>query len=124
VIADSVIRPYSPEVDLDGEARETAERGRTQAPAPVDGPSHGSEEPTLVEEFAEPGAENGAGAEVHVAEPWAGYQLMKTEDVIDRITGAPVADLAAVELYELSGRRRQTVLDAVQRERSRSERSG
>src|SRR5689334_19972782 len=35
-------------------------------------PAHISEEPELVEEFAEPGAEDGAGAEVHVQEPWDG----------------------------------------------------
>jgi hypothetical protein len=33
--------------------------------------------------------------------------------VIDRVTGAASAELAAVELHKLTGRRRQTVLAAV-----------
>jgi len=90
---------------------------------PLDGPAHVSEEVELVEEVAEPGAEDGAGAQVHVTEPWDGYDQMKADDVIDRITGASVAELATVELYELSGRSRQSVIDAVKRELSRSERA-
>jgi hypothetical protein len=69
-----------------------------------------------VREVAEPGAEDGAGAEVRVAEPWDGYRAMRADDVIDRITGASVAELAAIELYELSGRGRESVITAVQRE--------
>jgi hypothetical protein len=34
--------------------------------------------------------------------------------LIDRITGASVAELAPVELYEGSGRHRQTILTAVE----------
>jgi hypothetical protein len=90
---------------------------------PLDGPAHVSEEAEIVETVAEPGAEDGAGAEVHVAEPWNGYREMKADDVIDRITGATVAELAAVELYELSGRSRQSVIDAVRRELNRSQRA-
>ncbi|MGH2870719.1 MAG: hypothetical protein ACRDNK_24515 [Solirubrobacteraceae bacterium] len=70
-------------------------------------------------ENADPGAEDGAGAEVHVAEPWEGYRQLHAADVVDRITGADQAELAAIELYELSSRRRQTVLDAVLRELER-----
>jgi hypothetical protein len=73
----------------------------------------------VVAETADPGAEDGAGAEVHVAEPWEGYQQLHAAEVVDRITGADPAELAAVELYELSRRRRQTVLDAVARELER-----
>jgi hypothetical protein len=51
-----------------------------------------------------------------VAEPWESYREMKAGDVIDRLRGADTAELAAVELYELSHRQRQTVLDAVKRE--------
>ena len=79
-----------------------------------------SEEATLVEEVAEAGAEDGAGAQVHVDEPWDGYRQMTAGDVVDRITGADTAVLAAVQLYELTARRRQTVLDAVQRELARA----
>lgn len=85
-------------------------------------PDHVSEEPILVEEVAEAGAEDGAGAEVHVAEPWDGYRELAADDVIDRLGGATSAELAAVELYEQSHRRRRTVLAAVQRELARADR--
>jgi hypothetical protein len=83
---------------------------------------HVSEEATLIEEVAEAGAEDGAGAEVHVAEPWDGYHEFAADDVIDRIRGVSSAELAAVELYELSHRNRKTVLAAVRRELARADR--
>lgn len=158
-VAGSIIRPDSPDVDLDGTEHHPDATYRDATPVPVDappapatpvtvdappapatpvpvdtppvdaplppldGPAHVSEEAEIVETVAEPGAEDGAGAEVHVAEPWNGYREMKADDVIDRITGATVAELAAVELYELSGRSRQSVIDAVRRELNRSQRA-
>jgi hypothetical protein len=89
----------------------TAER----IPPPDGEPEHVSEESRLVEEFADPGAEEGAGAEVHVAEPWDGYAHMNAKQVIDRLTGASPAELGAVELYERGNRGRQTVIAAVER---------
>jgi hypothetical protein len=74
-----------------------------------------SEDSQLVEEFAEPGAEEGAGAEVHVAEPWDGYAQMNAKQVIERLTGASPAELAAVQLYESGNRGRETVIAAVER---------
>ncbi len=79
-------------------------------------PVHVSEEPTLVEAFAEPGAEDGAGAEVHIDEPWEGYGRMGAKEIVSRLSGATPAELAAVQLYESSHRGRQTILNAVQRE--------
>jgi hypothetical protein len=79
-------------------------------------PVHVSEEPALVEELAEPGAEDGAGAEVHVMEPWEGYAGMNAREIISRLAGTSPAELAAVQLYESSHRKRQTILNAVQRE--------
>ncbi len=90
-------------------------------PPPEPAPPHISTEADLVAENADPGAEDGAGAEVHVAEPWEGYRQLRAADVVDRITGADSAALAAVELYELSSRRRQTVLNAVARELERTQ---
>ena len=88
-----------------------------QLDAPVDTePIHVSEEPELVEEFAEPGAEDGAGAEVRVSEPWTGYRRMTAQDVVDRLSGATPAELAAVQLYERQHRERATVLSAVKRQ--------
>jgi hypothetical protein len=86
------------------------------ASAPAPPPArHVSAEVELVGEVADPGAEDGAGAEVRVDEPWPGYGSMSAEDVIDRITAASGAELAAIGLYERSHRGRQTVLDAVQK---------
>ena len=90
------------------------------APTAEEAPPHVSEEPTLVDEVAEPGAEDGAGAEVRVDEPWENYGELSAEDVIDRVTGASTAELAAVQLYEQSHRRRKTVLEAVERQLQRS----
>ena len=79
-------------------------------------PVHVSEEPVVVDEFAEPGAEDGAGAEVTITEPWAGYAVMTAQDVIARLADATPAELAAAQLYETAHRRRATVIAAVERE--------
>jgi hypothetical protein len=78
-------------------------------------PPHVSAEPELVETFAEPGAEDGAGAQVRVAEPWPGYRHLKARDVIARLTTATREELAAVELFELAGANRRSVVMAAQR---------
>jgi hypothetical protein len=77
-------------------------------------PTHVSEEPELVEEFAEPGAEEGAGAQLRILEPWPGYAEMKAADVIARLESASREEMAAVELYELAGRNRKSVVAAAQ----------
>jgi hypothetical protein len=79
-------------------------------------PVHVSAEPTLVEEFAEPGAEDGVGAQVRVEPPWDGYERMTAKQVMSRLASASSAELAAVQLYELSHRGRQTIVNAVERE--------
>ena len=78
-------------------------------------PVHVSEEPVLVREEAEPGAEDGAGAQLTVAEPWNGYARMNAREVIARAQQADAAELAAVRLYESRHRSRQTVLATVDR---------
>ena len=75
-------------------------------------PAHVSEEPELVHSYAEPGAEDGPGASVHVAEPWNGYGRMTADDVVDRLAAASPEALATVELYERQHRGRHTVLTA------------
>jgi hypothetical protein len=77
-------------------------------------PDHVSEEPVLVEEFADPGAEDGAGAEVTVDEPWAGYRQLTAQELIERLVALSPEELAAVQLYEGTHRRRDTVLTAVE----------
>lgn len=85
-------------------------------PLAFEEPVRVSAEPELVRTSAEPGAEDGAGADVTVKEPWAGYRLLKARDVIDRARTANVAELAAVRLYESGHQSRQTVLAAVDRQ--------
>jgi hypothetical protein len=75
-------------------------------------PAHVSEEPTLVAESAEPGAENGAGAELRVDEPWPGYAKLTAAEIRDRFASASDEELAAIELYESTHRRRRTIIDA------------
>jgi hypothetical protein len=78
-------------------------------------PVHIDTEPDLVGEFAETGAEEGAGAELHVNEPWEGYQRMRVADIRDRVAVAGPEELAVLQLYEITHRRRRSVLDAVER---------
>jgi type IV secretory pathway VirB10-like protein len=85
-------------------------------PPAVPEPVHVSEEPELVREEAEAGAEDGAGASITINPPWEGYDRLGARDVITRLSGADAAELAAVQLYESSNRSRQTVLDAVRRQ--------
>ncbi|HEY5053887.1 MAG TPA: hypothetical protein VII45_10815 [Solirubrobacterales bacterium] len=87
------------------------------APEPAE-PVHLDVDDELVGEVAEPGAEDGAGAQVSIAEPWAGYRELPAAEVIERLAAASPAELAAIELYELSSRNRQTVVAAAQRELS------
>jgi hypothetical protein len=82
---------------------------------PPPAPAHVSEEPQLVEEFAEPGAEDGVGAAVHVEEPWEGYGQLTADQVVARMAAASREVLAAVALYEGAHRGRKTVLAAAHR---------
>jgi hypothetical protein len=107
-----VAEPTEPE-DVAVPTEPTASAAVSTEPAAA---AHVSEEPVLVEELAEPGAEEGAGPEVHVEEPWDGYESMNAKDVIARLAGSDPAELAAVALYERGHRGRHTVLAAVERE--------
>jgi hypothetical protein len=46
-------------------------------------PDHVDEEVVLVAEVAEEGAEDGAGPELHIDEPWEGYDRMAAVEVCD-----------------------------------------
>ncbi|HSO98475.1 MAG TPA: hypothetical protein VLP43_05955 [Solirubrobacteraceae bacterium] len=85
-------------------------------PAPEILPSTDSDGVKFVEALAEPGAEAGAGAAVHVREPWKGYARMTANDVIARLAQASREELAAVTLYEVGHRGRKTVLAAARRQ--------
>jgi hypothetical protein len=92
-------------------------------PAPP-APMHVSEEPVLVREEAEPGAEDGAGASIRIDPPWDGYGSMGAREVIARLEDADAAALATVQLYESMNRSRQTVLQAVERRLKAANRRG
>jgi hypothetical protein len=99
-------------------ARPPAPRGPSPTPAlePLLTVDHVDEEPVLVAEFAEPGAEDGAGAHVRVEEPWKGYAELTAAEVIDRLVTQSDSALALVVLYEQSHRGRRTVIAAARSE--------
>ena len=94
-------------------------RSRRRSPSPTSAapprsptsliPDHVDEEVVLVAEVAEEGAEDGAGAELHVEAPWDGYDGMTAADIRDRLAAASAVEAAAVELYESTGKNRRTV---------------
>jgi hypothetical protein len=94
--------------------RRRPERREPEPPPEPAPPEHVDEEPVLTAEFAEEGAEDGAGAEVHVDEPWEGYAEMKVSEVTARLASASNTELAAVQLYESSHRKRSSVLRDVE----------
>lgn len=82
-------------------------------------PRHVEEpEPEIVHSSADPGAVEGAGANLRVDEPWPGYGKMTAVDIVDRLAAADRATLATVQLYEATHRKRTTVLTAVDRSMS------
>jgi hypothetical protein len=81
-------------------------------------PAHVSEEPEIVAEAAERGAEEGAGAEVAVDEPWPGYDDMNAPDIEDRLLAEGNETAAAVSLYEASRKGRASILEAASRSMS------
>jgi hypothetical protein len=97
-----------PDIDYDGPPLEPLDDAGDKAKTIDD-------EPELVAEVAEPGAEDGASAELEVDEPWEGYDDAGADHVIERIRHADAAELAVVELYERSQKQRRTVLAAAER---------
>jgi hypothetical protein len=81
------------------------------------------EEPELVATLAEAGAEDGAGPEVDVAEPWEGYRGMTAAVLVERLEHATAEEAAAVQLYEGLNQNRRTVLDAASRRLATAARS-
>jgi hypothetical protein len=105
-----------PEPEPEPEEREPVIEAVEERPAfEAEAPEHLDVEPELVAEFAEPGAEEGAGPEIHVDEPWDGYRKMRVADIRDRVQVADPAELAVVQLYESMNRGRASILDAVER---------
>jgi len=102
--------PVAPTSPLPG----TIEPDRTEQPEFQ--PVHLDEEPAdVVYSSSDEGAHDGAGATLHVAEPWKGYRDMTAPDVVDRLAVSDSATLATVQLYETANRGRKTILAAVER---------
>ena len=68
--------------------------------------------PRRVEPVPEPAPAGGAsvGAQVHVAEPWSGYDEMRLDEVLARLQAATEVELAIVRAYEREHEARQAVL--------------
>ena len=75
--------------------------------------------PVPVAQFGGEGAEEDAGAEVRVAEPWDGYAAMNAAQVRNRLEGADRETLAAVVLYEGFGKSRSSVIQTAERRLTR-----
>jgi hypothetical protein len=84
------------------------------APEPSTEEEHVDEGTVLVAEVAETGAEDGAGPELGVEEPWDGYDRMTVEQIHDRLSEATREAVAAVQLYEAVTRSRDSVLEAAE----------
>jgi hypothetical protein len=82
---------------------------------PVPGAKQVDDEPVAVAEFAEAGAEDGAGAEIRVDAPWDGYDSMTAAQIKQRLASADSGAAAAVSLYEAAGRNRVSVVGAADR---------
>ena len=105
--------PSPPTEGGNGRARPTVD---VEPPAVPDEliPDHADEEVVLVAEVAEEGAEDGAGPELHVDEPWDGYDRMTAAEIRDRLAATDAVMAAAVELYEATHKGRRTVLQAAE----------
>jgi hypothetical protein len=108
VVTEPYVEPEPPPIvpEVEPEAR--------PIPEPEE-PEHLDVEVELVGEFAEPGAEEGAGAEIRIDEPWDGYRKMRVADIRERVLVAGPAELAVVQLYESANRGRRSILDVVER---------
>jgi len=85
-------------------------------PEPVIDPQpHVELEEELVAEFADLGAEDGAGAELRVDEPWPNYRRMTANEITDRLAAISAEEIAIVRLYESTHRKRRDVLRATDR---------
>jgi hypothetical protein len=59
---------------------------------------------------AETGGADSVGAQVHVAEPWGGYDEMRLDEVMTRLQGATDVERAVVAAYEREHEARQAIL--------------
>jgi len=114
IVASSASRPEAPPPEAPPRRAVAAEP--EVGPVRAIPPMHVSEGLQFVEAFAEPGAEDGAGAAVHVRQPWKGYAQMTANEVLVHLADASPEELAAVALYEGAHRGRKTVLAEARRQ--------
>ena len=95
--------------------KDTPEKPVAAVAAADDERAHVDEGSEKVAEFADPGAENGAGAELHVDEPWPNYRRMTAKEIVDRLEASDEAEIAVVRLYEATHRKRRDVMRATER---------
>jgi hypothetical protein len=57
-----------------------------------------------------PRTSGSVSGQVHVAEPWPGYDGMRLDDVLARLQAVPEVELAVVRAYEREHEARQAVL--------------
>jgi hypothetical protein len=112
--------PPPPRERHGGPARPAARKPvrRSSAPPPPAPPAeeeHVDEGAVVVAEVAEAGAEDGAGAELGVEEPWEGYDRMTAEEISAELANASREAGAAVQLYETVENGRDSVLEAAER---------
>jgi hypothetical protein len=82
---------------------------------PPPGAKQVDDDPVPVAEFGGEGAETATGAQIHIDEPWDGYDGMTAAEIQKRLNKANRAVVAAVSLYEGSGRGRRSVMGAADR---------
>lgn len=82
------------------------------------------DEAVLVAEFGEAGAEEDAGAQVSVDEPWKGYDRMNVPAVKKRLATAGRELVGAVVLYESFGKKRSSIAQAAERRLKQLSRPG
>ena len=114
-----LVQPVEPEAMEPGGAQAppaaVAEPPAAGASAAAAEPDHVDERPVVADEVAEAGAEEGAGAEVHVDQPWQGYAGMTAAEIQGRLADADPEVAAVVKLYEAAHRGRSTVIEAADR---------
>ena len=105
-----VPEPVAPEAVAPPPAATPRRRARPRAPARAE-PTRG--QVAALREAAreaETGGADSVGAQVHVAEPWPGYEDMSLDDVLGRLQNATEVELAVVRAYERAHEARQAVL--------------
>lgn len=105
----------APEADVPAEPGPPPPRPEPEEPPEPPEPAHVDTGVTPVAEYAEPGAEDGAGPEIDIAEPWPGYDQLTAAEVERALAEASSEALAAARLYEAMHKERKSVLQAIDR---------